>query len=124
MHGGRGGRLTTKPCAGGRKGTFRAASDEQISRSDTPGTGGGPGAGSATPHPLTQPLPHVGQRLLQGAVAAVTAASLACGAFAILTEGAGPAHAMPRLTVEEQLTIDIFRKSTPSVVNVTNLAVK
>lgn len=34
------------------------------------------------------------------------------------------AMAKPKLTSEEQLTIDIFKRSTPSVVNVTNLAVK
>jgi hypothetical protein len=33
-------------------------------------------------------------------------------------------EAKPRLTSEEQLTIDIFKRNTPSVVNVTNLAVK
>jgi hypothetical protein len=33
-----------------------------------------------------------------------------------------PAFAKPRLTPDEQLNISIFKASTPSVVNVTNLA--
>lgn len=35
-----------------------------------------------------------------------------------------PAFAKPRLTPDEQLNISIFKTSTPSVVNVTNLAVR
>jgi hypothetical protein len=34
------------------------------------------------------------------------------------------AGAKARMTPDEQLTVDIFKKSTPSVVNVTNLATR
>lgn len=35
-----------------------------------------------------------------------------------------PAFAKPRMTPDEQLNVSIFKTSTPSVVNVTNLAVR
>lgn len=35
-----------------------------------------------------------------------------------------PAWAQPRLTSDENLTVDLFKKATPSVVNVTNLALR
>ncbi|GFR44588.1 hypothetical protein Agub_g5865 [Astrephomene gubernaculifera] len=59
-------------------------------------------------------------RLLRSVVAGL-------GAVSLLTSSCiapGPAFSQPRLTSEEQLTIDIFKRSTPSVVNVTNLAIK
>jgi hypothetical protein len=34
------------------------------------------------------------------------------------------AEARPRMTSEEQVSIDVFKKSTPSVVNVTNLTAR
>jgi hypothetical protein len=34
------------------------------------------------------------------------------------------ASAKPRLTAEERATVDLFQKSTPSVVYITNLAVR
>ncbi|PNW86485.1 hypothetical protein CHLRE_02g088400v5 [Chlamydomonas reinhardtii] len=61
------------------------------------------------------------ERFLSGAVALLGTASLLVGA---VTVGPSPVMAKPRMTPEEQLTIEIFRKNTPSVVNVTNLAVK
>lgn len=36
----------------------------------------------------------------------------------------GPAEARPRMTPDETVTIDVFKKTTPSVVNVTNLAAR
>ncbi|KAG2485564.1 hypothetical protein HYH03_015729 [Edaphochlamys debaryana] len=61
------------------------------------------------------------QRMLTSAVAAVASVSLLAGSALVVP---GTAVGRPRLTQEEQLTIDIFKKSTPSVVNVTNLAIK
>ncbi|GLI63253.1 hypothetical protein VaNZ11_006153 [Volvox africanus] len=63
---------------------------------------------------------HISSRLLHSLVAAVSAASLLVGSCL----APGPALSRPRLTPEEQLTIEIFKESTPSVVNVTNLAIK
>lgn len=34
------------------------------------------------------------------------------------------AEARPRMTAEEQVSVDVFKKSTPSVVNVTNLTAR
>lgn len=43
----------------------------------------------------------------------------------LLTECApGVAYARPRLTQDEQLTVDLFKRNTPSVVFITNLAVR
>jgi hypothetical protein len=55
-----------------------------------------------------------------------------CAAAVIAVSGClGPvlmtpaaAEARPRLTPDEQVSVDIFRKSTPSVVNVTNLTAR
>ncbi|GIL57838.1 hypothetical protein Vafri_13072 [Volvox africanus] len=63
---------------------------------------------------------HISSRLLHALVATVSAASLFVGSCL----APGPALSRPRLTPEEQLTIEIFKESTPSVVNVTNLAIK
>jgi hypothetical protein len=55
-------------------------------------------------------------------------APVPCGELAplapLLPFAPAPAEARGRLTAEEQLTIDVFKKSVPSVVNVTNLAVR
>lgn len=64
-------------------------------------------------------LPALAHRLGSTLTAAALAASLL-----LLSPAAPPAHARARMTAEEQLSIDIFKRSTPSVVNVTNLAVK
>jgi len=53
-----------------------------------------------------------------------SATGLALAAI-ILTECiAGTAYAKPRLTQDEQLTVDLFKRNTPSVVFITNLAVR
>ncbi|GIL78369.1 hypothetical protein Vretimale_7717 [Volvox reticuliferus] len=62
----------------------------------------------------------INSRLLHSFVATLGAASLLVGSCL----APGPALSRPRLTPEEQLTIEIFKESTPSVVNVTNLAIK
>jgi hypothetical protein len=56
------------------------------------------------------------------AAAAVTLSSLLAPELALL--GPGAAAAKPRMTPDEQVTIDIFKRSTPSVVNVTNLTAR
>ena len=71
------------------------------------------------------------------AIAARAAAALAAGTLTLATllapAGAPPllmplapaaAEARARLTPEEQLTVDVFKRNVPSVVNVTNLAVR
>lgn len=56
------------------------------------------------------------------AAAAVTLSSLLGPEVALL--GPGAAAAQPRMTPDEKVTIDIFKRSTPSVVNVTNLTAR
>lgn len=58
--------------------------------------------------------------LLHGVVATLSTASLLASSLM----APSMALARPKLTPEEQLTIEIFKRSTPSVVNVTNLAIK
>lgn len=56
------------------------------------------------------------------AAAAVTLSSLLGPEVPLL--GPGAAAAQPRMTPDEKVTIDIFKRSTPSVVNVTNLTAR
>jgi hypothetical protein len=56
------------------------------------------------------------------AAAAVTLSTLLGPEMALL--GPGAAAAKPRMTPDEQVTVDIFKRSTPSVVNVTNLTAR
>lgn len=58
--------------------------------------------------------------MLHGVVATLSTASLLASSLM----APSMALARPKLTPEEQLTIEIFKRSTPSVVNVTNLAIK
>ncbi|GBF98907.1 protease Do-like chloroplastic [Raphidocelis subcapitata] len=58
------------------------------------------------------------------AAAALAAAALVLAPPPALLPPPPPAEARGRLTAEEQLTIDVFKRSVPSVVNVTNLAIK
>lgn len=58
-------------------------------------------------------------------------ASLCAAAAVTLSSCLGPvllapaaAEARPRMTAEEQVSVDVFKKSTPSVVNVTNLTAR
>lgn len=54
--------------------------------------------------------------------------SLLCGAGAAPSAwpllAPGPAGAKPRITPDETVTINLFKKATPSVVNVTNLTAR
>jgi hypothetical protein len=63
---------------------------------------------------------------LSAQVASICAAAVitvsSCLGPVLLTPAA--AEARPRLTPDEQVSVDIFRKSTPSVVNVTNLTAR
>lgn len=67
--------------------------------------------------------PHLGRILTSCAAAAVVLAGSwgAPGGWPLAPSAAG---AKARMTPDEQLTVDIFKKSTPSVVNVTNLATR
>eukprot|EP00878_Enallax_costatus_P007128 GHUV01007471.1.p1 GENE.GHUV01007471.1~~GHUV01007471.1.p1 ORF type:complete len:461 (+),score=99.62 GHUV01007471.1:690-2072(+) len=56
------------------------------------------------------------------AAAAISISSCLAPAGTLL--GLSPAAAKARMTPDEQVTIDIFKKSTPSVVNVTNLTAR
>lgn len=65
--------------------------------------------------------------LQQRLAALATSALVICNAlagFALPDELMPAALAKPKLTPDEQLTIEIFKRNTPSVVNVTNLAAK
>lgn len=69
---------------------------------------------------LNQQLPRMLTSLL--AAAAVTVSSCLAPETALL--GPGAAAAQARMTPDERVTIEIFKKSTPSVVNVTNLTAR
>jgi hypothetical protein len=75
---------------------------------------------SRAPSQEQQPL-HVVLTSL-AAAAAVTLSSLLGPEVVLL--GPGAAAAKARMTPDEQVTIDIFKRSTPSVVNVTNLTAR
>eukprot|EP00882_Tetradesmus_deserticola_P019225 GHRQ01020679.1.p1 GENE.GHRQ01020679.1~~GHRQ01020679.1.p1 ORF type:complete len:264 (+),score=78.75 GHRQ01020679.1:899-1690(+) len=73
-----------------------------------------------TPSQEQQPL-HIVLTSM-AAAAAVTLSSLLGPELTLL--GPGAAAAKSRMTPDEQVTIDIFKRSTPSVVNVTNLTAR
>lgn len=53
-----------------------------------------------------------------------SATGLALAAVMLTESVGGTAYAKPRLTQDEQLTVDLFKRNTPSVVFITNLAVR
>ena len=53
-----------------------------------------------------------------------SAAAIALAGILLTECTPGIAHARPRLTQDEQLTVDLFKRNTPSVVFITNLAVR
>lgn len=72
------------------------------------------------PQQPQQQHPAVHQQLASACAAAVITLS-SCLAPAGL---APPAQAQPRMTAEERVSVEVFKKSTPSVVNVTNLTAR
>ncbi len=71
---------------------------------------------------LVSPASRMIQQVL-GSLAA-PAVVVALAGILLLECPIGIAHAKTRLTADEQLTIDLFKRNTPSVVFITNLAVR
>jgi hypothetical protein len=68
-----------------------------------------------------QQLERLPAQLTSVCAAAVITLSSCLGPAGLLTPAA---DARPRMTAEEQVSIEVFKKSTPSVVNVTNLTAR
>jgi hypothetical protein len=81
----------------------------------------GPGAQQAAPAQSGGPATRAAAVV---AAAAVTLASLLGPVSLPPPLAPAAAEARARLTPEEQLTVDVFKRNVPSVVNVTNLAVR
>lgn len=80
------------------------------------------------PQPQQQPQAQQQQhadstRLAAAATSALAAAGLGMAVW-LGPAGMQPALAQPKMTPDETLTISVFKKATPSVVNVTNLTAR
>lgn len=74
-----------------------------------------------------QPLQNIPAQLASVCAAAVITLSSAlapAGLFPPVLFTPAAAHAQPRMTPEERVSVEVFKKSTPSVVNVTNLTAR